>query len=111
MALKYVDLPLFSDDFYDYPISLEGDSYILEFMYNSRMKLYIFNLYSADNTPIILGQALVPSFPLLGDYAIEGLSGYFWMEEKADIVHQPYKEYPDKIDKYYNFYYIYDNGV
>jgi hypothetical protein len=111
MSLKYVDLPLFSDSYYEYSISLQGVSYVLEFVYNERMSLYIFNLYDAESNPIVLGQALVPTFPILKDYAIENLTGFFWMEEKADIVHQPYKEYPDKIDKYYNFYYIYEDGV
>lgn len=107
MSFKYVSLPLFEDDFYNYAVSLEGESYNVELVYNERMALYIFNLYTADNTPIVLGQAFVPNAPMLLDYAIDGLSGYFWLESKSANDQEAYKSYPDKIHQYYNFYYLY----
>lgn len=107
MADKYVSLPLFSDAVYEYGIALQGESYILEFVYNERMKLYIFNLYNADRNPIVLGEALVPHFPIFLDYAIYPLTGYFYLYEKADILSEAYKVYPDRIDEYYGFSYVY----
>jgi len=44
MADKYVSLPLFPDTIYDYGIALQGQSYIVEFVYVERMKLYLLNL-------------------------------------------------------------------
>ena len=32
------------------------------------------------------------------------------MEEKANILSEPYKVYPDQIHQYYNLYYIFDDG-
>lgn len=110
MAEKYVSLPLFSDADYEYSIALQGDSYILRFIYNERMQLYTISLYDADNNPIIIGEALVPSYPIFLEYAIYPLTGYFYMEEKANILSEPYKVYPDQIDQYYWLYYIYDDG-
>ena len=111
MAKKYVSLPLFPDAFYDYGIALQGQSYTLRFTYNERMKLYTIDLLSSDLTPIILGKPLIPNYPILLDYAIFPLTGYFYMYEKANIISEPYKEYPEYIDQYYQLTYIFDDGV
>ena len=110
MADKYVNLSLFSDADYEYAVALEGVSYVLRFIFNERMQLYTINLYDADRNPIVLGEALVPSYPLFFDYALLPLSGYFYMEERANIISEAYKVYPDRVDLYYNFYYIYSTG-
>lgn len=111
MAFKYVNLPLFADPYYSYSIALEGNSYILEFVYVERCQLYFLSLRDADSNPIVLNSGLVPTYPIMFDYALPNLSGYFWMEEIADILSEPYKVYPDKINEYYQFYYIYDDGT
>jgi hypothetical protein len=111
LAEKYVNLPLFEDAAYDYTVALEGESYTLRFLYIERMKMYTINLYDADNNPIVLGEALVPNYPIFFDYALFPLNGYFYMSEKANLLSEPYKTYPDKLDQYYNLYYIYDSGV
>lgn len=108
MATKYISLPLYSDPDYTYAVALQGVSYNLEFIYNERTQLYSLSLYDQDNDPIVLGEALVPNYPIFKDYAIFPLTGFFWMEEKADIISEPYKAYPDSIDQYYNLFYIYE---
>lgn len=108
MATKYISLPLYSDPDYTYAVALQDVSYNLEFIYNERTQLYSISLYDQDNNPIVLGEALVPNYPIFKDYAIFPLTGFFWMEEKADIISEPYKAYPDSIDQYYNLFYIYE---
>lgn len=107
MTDKYVRLPLFSDPDYEYGIALQGESYVLRFTYNERLQLYTLSLLDADSNPIIVGQALVPSYPLFFDYAIYPLTGYFYLEEISNIESEAYKRYPDRIDQYYRFYYVY----
>lgn len=107
MTDHYVAMSLFPDAYYTYSIPFQGDSYILEFIYNERAKLYFINLLDADNNPIVMGEALVPNYPIFLDYAIFPLTGFFWMEEKADNISEPYKTYPDSIDQYYNLFFIY----
>lgn len=107
MADKYISLPLFADPVYEYGVALQGDSYILEFIYNERLELYTLNLYDADRNAIILGEALLPHYPMFLEYAIFPLTGYFYMYEKANILSEPYKVYPDKINEYYEFSYVY----
>lgn len=109
MTDHYIAMPLFPDPYYTYSIALQGDSYIFEFIYNERSRLYFINLLDADNNPIIMGEALVPNYPIFLDYAIFPLTGFVLMEEKADIVSEPYKTYPDSIDQYYNLFFIYQS--
>lgn len=109
MADHYIAMPLFSDAYYTYSIALQGDSYIFEFIYNERAGLYFVNLLDADNNPIVMGEALVPNYPLFFDYATFPLTGFLWMEEKADILSEPYKTYPDAIDQYYDLFYRYSD--
>lgn len=106
--MNYVALPLFDEPFYTFSISLEGDSYNLEFVYNERSSKYFINLYDADNIPLVLGEALVPSHRIMENYPLLNLTGFFWLEEKSDRTSEPYKQYPDKLNQYYNFYYIYE---
>ncbi len=107
MADYYISLPLYEDPYYTYSFAAQGQSYVLEFIYNERAKLYYMNLLDSDNNPIVTGEALVPTYPLFLDYALFPLTGFFWLEEKSTLVSEPYKAYPDKISQYYNFYYTY----
>ena len=109
MTDYYVPLPLYPDPDYNYAVNLPGESYILDFKYNERAGLYFMSLYTAENVPLVLGAALVPTFPIMKDYALNTLTGFFWMEEKASIISEPYKAYPDKIDQYYNLFFIYSS--
>lgn len=109
MALTLTTTPmlLYPDTYYDYSISLQGNSYIVEMIYNERSKLYYMNLYDSDRNPIFLGQALIPTYPIAIDYALTNLSGWFWLENNSALISEPYKTYPDSIDKYYKLYYSY----
>jgi hypothetical protein len=108
MALRYVDIPLQPDPYYDLSIALEGNSYIVEFAYVERMQLYTISLYDSDKNPIVLGEALVPSYPIFQDYNIENLTGHFLLTKKPVLASEPYKLYPDKIHEYYWLAYVYE---
>lgn len=103
---KYVKIPLDSSPYYELSIALEGNSYIIEFVYNERAQLYFMNLYNSDRESIVLGQALVPKYPIFLDYNLPNLSGYFELIKKATLVSEPYKTYPDSIYQYYDLVYV-----
>lgn len=107
MATKGVVIPLFNLPYYSYSIALEGASYILQFVYNERTQLYSMNILTADNVPVLMGVGVVPSYPITIDYTLTGLSGWFWMQEKATSPSEAYKQYPDRIDQFYDFFYSY----
>lgn len=105
---NYVDIPIIDEPFYDLSISLEGNSYIIEFTYNERMSLYTLSLYDAERNPIVLGVGLVPEYPILLDYAIPEMTGYFLLTRKPTNISEPYKLYPDQLSQYYYLVYVFE---
>tara|TARA_R110000744_G_C19371770_1_gene563166 strand:+ start:36674 stop:37000 length:327 start_codon:yes stop_codon:yes gene_type:complete len=105
---KFISLPLYSDYFYSYNVSLEGVSYNIKFKYNTRSQQWSFDLYSRDNTPVILGIVLVPNYPIMFDYEIDNLTGYFWLTEIPSISDNKIEQYPEALNKYYRLYYTYE---
>ena len=103
---SYVDIPIIDEPFYDLSIALEGNSYIIEFTYNERMSLYTISLYDAERNPIVLGEGLVPEYPIFFDYALENLTGYFLLTKKSTLISEPYKEFPDKLSEFYYMVYV-----
>lgn len=105
---NYIDIPIQDEPFYDLSISLQGNSYILEFTYNERMSLYTMSLYDAERNPIVLGVGLVPEYPILLDYAIPDMTGYFLLTRKPTNISEPYKLYPDQLSQYYYLMYVFE---
>ena len=107
MANIYVDLLLDDSPIYEYSVSLEGNSYIVEMIFNERSQLYFMSLYDADRDPIVLSAALVPGYPIMFDYALPNLTGFFLLIQKGTLESEPYKEFPDKLKQYYDLVYTY----
>lgn len=107
-TFSQVDLPLYSDSFYSYQVSLEGISYGIEILYNERNELWHMSIFNDDDTPIIQGIALVPNYPILQDYANLPLTGYFWLKPVPKISSEKYLEKPESLAQYYTFSYIYN---
>lgn len=105
--MRYVDIPLDSAPIYDLSITLEGESYIIEFVYNERSKLYFMSLFDADRNPIVQGVGVVPGYPIMFDYVIPNLSGWFALVAKGTLDQEAYNLYPENINEYYNFVYAY----
>lgn len=103
---KYIEVPLTDSPYYTLSMSIEGNSYILEFIYNERVSLYFINLYDSDKNPIVLGAALVPEYPILLDYKIPNMTGCFALLNKSSVVQEAYKTYPDSLSNYYYFVYM-----
>lgn len=106
--MKFVNLSLYDDPYYTYSVALEDNSYIIDFMYNERVQGWFIYLYDAERNPIVLGERLVPNYPIFKDYPLENLTGFFWLERKSDLLAEPYKQYPKELSQYYNFYYIFE---
>lgn len=76
-------------------------------MWNERAESWFYSLYLADNTPLVLGERLVPNYPLISEYSIEGLSGYFLLLSKAETDSEKYITNTRQLSQYYDFYYTY----
>jgi hypothetical protein len=109
MANIYVELLLDDSPIYEFSASLEGNSYIIEMIYNERSSLYFMSLYDADRNPIVLSAALVPGYPIMFDYALPNLTGFFLLIQKGTLESEPYKEFPDKLKQYYSLVYTFQS--
>jgi len=102
----YVPIPLYPDPDYNYFISLERVAYKLRFYYNERMQQWIMDIRYANGDPIILGEAVVPEYPIFFDYATE-LEGFFWLhpigKKQNHTVANPYQ-----LSEYYQLFYFYE---
>lgn len=107
MTIKGVQLTLEDLAHYSYSVSLEGSSYNVEIIYNDRVEGYFLSLYTADKVSLVSGVRLIPQYPIMLDYSIPGLTGFFWLEPKSLRDVQAYKEYPDRLKQYYRFTYTY----
>lgn len=108
MTIQYVSLPLYSDSDYQYSVSLEGNSYILRIYYTTRCKQWFFDLLRDDNTPVILGEALVPLYAIALDYALYPLTGFLFLEPIGTSLDK-YRSDPENLNKWFRLFYIYDS--
>lgn len=108
MAYHYTNIPLYQEPDYEYIITLERVAVKIRFYFNERMQQWIIDLRYADNTPIVLGEALVPNYPLFADYLLGELSGNFWLEpigkNQNETVFNPYE-----LNQYYKLFYVYED--
>ena len=107
MTNIYVDLLLDDSPIYEYSVALEGNSYIIEMQYNERSQLYYMSIYDSDRIPLALSVGLVPGYPMMADYALPNLTGFFLLIQKGELQSEPYKKFPDKLSQYYNLVYTY----
>lgn len=101
-----VSIKLFDSPFYEQSVTLEDQSYILQFQYVERLQLYLLSIFTPDRVPVLRGLGLTPNYPMIQDYAIPGLTGYFIMLPVASENNEAYKLYPDKINEYYELHYV-----
>ncbi len=100
-------LPLFTDVFYNYTVSLESRKYILSFIWNDRDNSWRMSIKLDDQTPVVLGYKLVSSYPMMADYSLEtyGLNGYFILAPKSVEVGLLSLD-PNNMYQYYDLFYI-----
>lgn len=109
MTTVYTELPLFSDLRYRYASTLQGVSYQFTFYWNSRVMQWHMDIRLEDQTPVVLGIALVAQYPMLQDYNLEeiGLTGYFaLMPVNVSVATQLGNE-SSVMPEFFKLYYIY----
>lgn len=100
--------PLYEDAYYSYDIDLEGEAYTLTFRWNPRMELYAMSIEDAEEEVVIQGVPLVPMFPLISQYVVEGLTGDFFLVPVDQT--DPYSPIPDPRNTYKSHYLMYTTG-
>lgn len=109
MTTQLINLPLREISNYFFTVSLEGIAYEIWLYYNERMQQWIINLSDIQGNKIVMGEALVPEYPLFLDYITPDLSGCFFLipigESQNETISNPFE-----INKYYRLYYVWDDG-
>lgn len=54
-------------------ITLEGEIFILEFTWNALNEFWSMDIYTRNEVPLIYGITIVPDYPLLSTYTVEGM--------------------------------------
>ena len=110
MAIRTLKLPLFRQPVYNYNVRLGDASIKLRFAYNERVKQWQLDVSHSDGTPLVVGQAVVASYPMMLDYSLKGINGYFEFRPigmaQNETISNPYE-----IWKYYELFYVYDDGL
>lgn len=103
-----VALPLYTDYYFSYVVSLEGNTFTLDFKYNSWSKKWFLSIADQDGNSLIESLALLPEYPVGKNNIITGLTGFFWLSPIPSVTTDKYTEDPEDIAQYYTLSYIYD---
>lgn len=110
VKVNMIEMPLYSDLSYRYSMPLEGKTWQFTFNWNSRCSQWHMDIRRDDQTPILLGYALVPQYPMTVDYTFEdyGLSGYFILLPVNSTISYKLNESSDTMPEFFKLYYSYD---
>ena len=105
-----IEMPLYSDLKYRYGLSLEGQSWQFTFYWNTRCSQWHMDLKQEDQTPVLLGYALVPQYPMTIDYSLEdvGLTGYFLLLPINATISNKITEESSIMPEFFNLFYVYN---
>lgn len=109
----YIELPLFLEEKYRYGISLEGISWQFTFYWNGRCGQWHMDIRKEDQTPLVLGIALVAQYPMLVDYNLEeqGLTGYFLLMPVNIAIADQINAESSVVPEFFKLYYVYLSEV
>lgn len=104
------ELPLYSDPFYEYRIALEDEARAITLRWQDRTSSWYLDVKQDDLTPIVLGIKIVPYYPILADYQLQGfgINGYFVLVDSGDFVTDKLDTSPEALAQYYRLFYIYE---
>lgn len=110
MAIKQSKLPIFNGTYYSYSVSLEGNRYVLEFLFLDRLSQWMLTLKTSDGTTLVRNQRLTPETPLFIDYRLPDLTGFFYFKPVSKPVYQDELNNLPQPKGFYELYYIYNDG-
>ena len=111
MAIRQLLLPLFNDPYYSYSTNLEGNTYILEFLFLERLKSWVLTLKDSEQNVLVRNQRLTQNTLLFKDYKLPNLNGGFYFTPSSEFNPDKAQENIENPRDFFRFYYIYDDGV
>lgn len=110
MTTNFIQMPLYSDLTYRYSLSLEGQSWQFKFYWVQRATQWHMDIRKEDQTPVVLGHALVPQYPILEDVPLEdvGLTGRFVLMPVNIAVATAITQESLVMPEFFKLYYMYE---
>ena len=103
--MAHISLPLYNDASYKYKTVLEGQNYEIYIFWNDRSQGWYFNLSRENGESLVQGERLVTLYPMIESYKIDGLTGFFWLDEYSQGT--DFTANPRNLPDYYFLSYIY----
>lgn len=110
MTTNFVEMPLYSNLTYSYSLSLEGQSWNFKFYWVQRARQWHMDIRLENQTALILGYALVPQYPILEDFPLEGygLSGRFVLMPVNLAVASAITQESSVMPEFFKLFYMYE---
>lgn len=86
-------IPFREQSFFRQQIQLTGVLYFLTFTWNALNEFWIMDIANSDEEPLILGIKIVPDYPLLAAFTVEGMP-------QGEIICQNVVNSPDEITRF-----------
>lgn len=109
MSTILVELPLYEEEDYRYSLSLQTVSLQFRFYWSNRASQWHMDIHQEDQTPIVLGHAMVAQFPMLEDFHLEtyGLTGHFELMPVNVATGNQLTLEPTVMPQFFQLFYIY----
>lgn len=110
MTTNFIEMPLYSDLAYRYSLPLQGQSFQFKFYWVQRAKQWHIDIRLEDQTPVVLGYALVTQYPILEDLPLEGygLTGRFVLMPVNIAVASALPLESSVMPEFFKLYYMYE---
>lgn len=103
---QYVSLPLYDSFDYEYPISIQGNSFLFRLYFNERLQQWFYDVTDDAGANLIAGRRLT----LQGTCwiaEIQELNGCLYLEPIGFDLNETLANY-DKLYKYYKLFYLFN---
>lgn len=103
---KFVSLPLYDSYDYEYPVSLQDNSFVVRLYFNERMWQWFFDVTDDTGDKLISGRRLtLEGTAWIAE--IQELEGCLYLEPLGLDINETLANY-DKLYKYYKMFYLYN---
>lgn len=86
-------IPFKEPSYWREQITLSGVVFVFAFKWNALNEFWVMDIYDSEEQPLILGIKIVPNYPLLDQYSVDGMPS-------GEIICQNIVAAPDTISRF-----------
>ena len=99
---------LSNNTYYSYVDTIQQVAYIFTFRYSTRETCWYLDIHTTDNIPVILSTKLIAQYPILEDFNLNGITGFFWLYPNVQENIDKLETEPKYIADYFTLLYFYE---